>query len=67
MPASLHTASTLYELDAKATLLVMLDSAYNHGVQQWLDLFARTEASIACGVSMQALELLFPGIMLAGQ
>lgn len=34
MPSSLHTASTLYELDAKATLLLMLDSSYNYGVQQ---------------------------------
>ena len=62
IPSRLCTAPTLYDLDREVTLLVMLDSAYNYGPQQWLDLFAWTGATIATGVSMLPMELLFPDL-----
>ena len=58
-PTQICVAPDLSQLDRQASLLVMLDSAYNYGPQQWLDLFARTGATLAAGVSMLPIELLF--------
>ena len=59
VPTQICVAPDLSQLDRQASLLVMLDSAYNYGPQQWLDLFARTGATLAAGVSMLPIELLF--------